>query len=174
MSHKVITTTTNQTDTSTHDNITKSSNVAAQGDNQGYMLSGIENSNINVTDGGAVDEALKMASSSFKNLTDTSQSNYKNMIVANSDALKAALSNSEELIHDSLDSNQKTNQSALDAFKNMTSQAAANTKQLIGMTDKAVSHSQVGVAADDSAISRNYVIIALCAAAGFVAWTVYK
>lgn len=163
MSHKVITTTTNQTDTSTHDNVTKSSNVAAQGDNQGYMLSGIENSNITVTDGGAVDEALKMASGSFKNLTDTSQSNYKNMIVANSDALKMALASNEEI-----------NQNSVNAFKNMTSQAAANTKQLIGMTDKAVSHNQIGAAADDSAISRNYTIIAACAAVGFVAWVVYK
>lgn len=111
--------TTNNTSTTTVTN-NKSNSAAFNGDMSGHVLSGIENSTINMTDGGAVNKALEAM---FENSKEAFSFGEEALDI-NEAVSKAALSSNQSTAYKAMSSNQST------AYKAMNSNQAITNKAL--------------------------------------------
>lgn len=107
-----------------------SGTAAASGDNLGNMISGVTDSNITVTDGGAVNKALEMM---FKN-SDSAFDFGNKALQVNEAVTKAAMNHSGTSLdkaldfgRDALEAAQGATDSALDVAKNLSLDSDAAT-----------------------------------------------
>ncbi|PMH28435.1 hypothetical protein BCU71_07680 [Vibrio lentus] len=140
----------NQTNNTTNTSNKNTSN-AFNADQNGTVISGVEHSNITVTDGGAVKAALAAMTDASENITKNSQyaiahngevSKYaiahngemgKYAIAHNSEVSKVAISQSTDLAKalgtHALVNAQSTSKDAMDIMKNLSLQSDAGTAQ---------------------------------------------
>ncbi|RQW61032.1 hypothetical protein [Vibrio viridaestus] len=106
---------------------TTSGSVGIDGDNNGYVLAGVENSSVkvNVTDGGSVKAALAAMTDANSNVT----SMAKTMVAANTDVSKYAIDASSDLGTKALVNAQQATTDAMDIMKNLSLNSDAGTAQ---------------------------------------------
>ncbi|MEZ9005712.1 hypothetical protein AB6E26_23840 [Vibrio splendidus] len=118
----------NQTNNTTNTSNKNTSN-AFNADQNGTVISGVERSNITVTDGGAVKAALAAMTDASNNITETS----KYAIAHNGDLSKYAISQGTDLAKalgtHALVNAQSTSKDAMDIMKNLSLQSDAGTAQ---------------------------------------------
>lgn len=140
-----ITTTTN-----------KSNSQGIGGDVNGFALSGIENSDINLsmTDHGAMAVAGQLAEESFKFGSEALSSNQNvvsNSLAFASDAMGQAVSLSEE----ALTSNKDVSQHAINSITSMAGQQTETTKAAIAMASASKAREQTGENQSDNELLKN-------------------
>jgi hypothetical protein len=112
----------NTTNTSTE---VVSGSVGISGANQGYVLSGVKNSTVNVTDGGSVAAALSAMTSAGDNVT----SMAKSMVTTSADLSKYAIDSNSTLGVKALVNAQQATTDAMDIMKNISLSSDAGTTQ---------------------------------------------
>lgn len=117
-SSKSSNSTTNNTTTNN-----KSNSAAFNGDMSGHVMSGIENSTINMTDGGAVNKALDAM---FENSKEAF-SFGKEALDVNESVTKAALDSNESVFDKALTFTQSASDAALGVAKNLSLDSDAAT-----------------------------------------------
>lgn len=150
---------------SSNQNITQTTNTsgsaAAGGDNLGIMVSGVNNSDINLsmTDHGALAVAGNMADEAFNLGALALDANEK---VVN-DSLEFASDTVEEAFSfgsDALEENSSVSQYAIDAIKSMAGQQSESTKAAIAMANSAKAREQTGENESNNALLKNLSLIA--------------
>ncbi|CAK1846582.1 Chemotaxis protein [Vibrio crassostreae] len=131
----------NQTNNTTNTSNKNTSN-AFNADQNGTVISGVEHSNITVTDGGAVKAALAAMTDASENITKNSQYAIahngeigKYAIAHNSEVSKVAINQSTDLAKalgtHALVNAQSTSKDAMDIMKNLSLQSDAGTAQQV-------------------------------------------
>lgn len=149
---------------------------AASGDNYGAMVSGINNSDVNLvmTDHGAIaaagglaDEALNLGNFSVEQMgeavkdalganTALSGKALDNMLEQNQHALEGNVALSGK----ALDTNASLSLGAIDTIKNLAAQQTATTKAALEMADGAKAREQTGEAQGDNDVKTILIITA--------------
>lgn len=135
---KTVTTTTN-----------KSNSQGIGGDNNGFALSGIENSDINlsVTDHGAMAVAGRTAEEAFKFGTDA--------LDFSADTVDATLGFGES----ALDANANLSEHAIDSIKSMAGQQTETTKAALAIAGAAKAREQTGENESNNELLKNVSLI---------------
>lgn len=153
---KTVTTTTN-----------KSNSQGIGGDNNGFALSGIENSDINLsmTDHGAMAVAGEMAEEAFNFGTDTldfAANNVNDSFRFGENALEGALSFGESALEANaglseytIGANTSLSEHAIDSIKSMAGQQTETTKAAIAMANAAKGREQTGENESNNELLKN-------------------
>ncbi|MBJ2147987.1 hypothetical protein JC606_16625 [Vibrio sp. IB15] len=146
---KTVTTTTN-----------KSNSQGIGGDNNGFALSGIENSDINLsmTDHGAMAVAGRTAEEAFKFGTDTldfSADTVDASLEFGEKALDGAFSFGES----ALDANANLSEHAIDSIKSMAGQQTETTKAALAIAGAAKAREQTGENESNNELLKNVSLI---------------
>ncbi|WP_428823627.1 hypothetical protein [Enterovibrio baiacu] len=151
--------------------ITQTTNVsgsaAASGDNYGAMISGINNSDINlqVTDHGALKLAQGLADESFNLSSMALKANegaVKDSLEASKNTVNQAFAFGDETVNralafgeTSIEENSKINQYAIDTIKSVAGQQTETTKAAIAVADAAKAREQTGDTESNNDVLKN-------------------
>ena len=135
------------TTTTTTTNV--SGTAATSGDNYGMMLSGVNDSDINLsmTDHGAIAVAGSMAEEAF---------NFGSMALESNESITEGAFGFGA---DALDANSKVSTHAIDAMTNVAGQQSATTKAAISMANSAKAREQTGTNESDNSLLKTVSLI---------------